>query len=143
MNLLLFLFLLLTPRYNTTTPPPALAPGGLVKVWNAETPTTGGSGAANASASQQVRITQNPGASNALAVDGTFSGAPGAFEIDLQVAQVDSDANYVTVGPGGAITAVNSNNSFHLDAPYVDALYARLLLVTRTNSVTVTATIKR
>lgn len=43
-----------------------------------------------------------------------FSGAPGTFEIDIQFAEYDVNASYVTVG---TITAVNASNVGRYDMP--------------------------
>jgi hypothetical protein len=117
----------------------SLAKGNVVVLWNAETPTPGNGGV---SASQQVGLPASPDQTGTpFSMDGKFSGAPGAFEIDVQVAAVDADTNYQTIS-GGAITTVDAtNNTFHLDAPSVVAKYARLLMRSRTNSVSITATV--
>lgn len=64
-------------------------------------------------------------------VDGCFDGAPGAFELDIQVAQVDVPSAYQTAV---AITTVDGNNLFHAvvsDMPN----FIRPLLKSRTNAV--------
>jgi len=79
----------------------------------------------------------------AFAVDGKFSAAPGVFEVDVQVANTDSDTSYQTISNGN-ITAVDStNNGFHLDVPRENARFARLLLRARTNAVSITATVNQ
>jgi hypothetical protein len=129
----------LASPYGTVSPPPSVAKGYSYTVWNAETPTPGSGGAA---ASQQIALVVErnvPG--TPFSVDGKFSGAPGAFEVDVQVAATDSDTNYQTLN-GGNITVVDStNNTFHLDAIQVNARFARLLMRSRTNSVSITATV--
>jgi hypothetical protein len=122
--------------YNTTNPV-SLQPGSVVNVWNAETPTPGNGTTA---ASQQVELycTQNAGCP--FGVDGKFSGAPGAFEVDVQVAASDSDTNYQTCSNCNITTVDSTNQTFHMDAVLVTAKYARLLMRTRTNAVSITAT---
>ena len=69
--------------------------------------------------------------------------APGAFEVDVQVAQVDSDTNYQTISNGNITAADSTNNGFHLDVPRENARFARLLLRSRTNAVSITATVSQ
>ena len=122
-----------------------LVPGGTSIVWNAETPTPGNGTTA---ASTQVffwPIGPLPvgGASSAFSVSGHFSGAPGAFEVDVQAAELDNDTDYQTIS-GGNITTVDAvNNTFHLDAWGVTTRYVRLLMRSRTNSVSITARVSR
>lgn len=104
-----------------------------------ETPTPGNGGA---SASQQfalmAEVTKN---GTPFSVDGKFTGAPGAFEVDVQVASIDSDTYYQTIS-GGNITAVDAtNNTFHLDGTLTNARFVRLLMRSRTNNVALYATI--
>lgn len=137
--LTIFALLALASPYNTLSPP-ALNNGDTYTVWNAETPTPGNGGAA---ASQQVSLTHSVDGLTPFAVDGKFSGAPGAFEVDVQVASADADANYQTC-QNCNITAVDTtNNTFHLDASLVHTNFVRLLMRSRTNSVTITATVSR
>lgn len=126
------------PVYNTQNPPPLLGPGGAANLWTAETPTPG---TGTTAASQQFALVTNPGKSGTpFSVDGKFSGAPGAFEVDVQVAAVDSDANYQTCSNCN-ITSVDATNfTFHLDAVLANARFMRLLMRSRTNSVSITAT---
>jgi hypothetical protein len=122
--------------YNAAAPP-TLAPGIVINVWNAETPTPGNNTTA---ASQQIVLfcTAN-GNACPFGVDGKFSGAPGAFEVDVQVAATDSDTNYQTCSNCNITTVDATNNTFHLDFTGV-ARFVRLLMRSRTNSVSVTAT---
>ena len=123
--------------YNAQNPVP-LAAGAIVQVWSAETPTPG---AGTTAASQQVSFNCQQNANGCpFGVDGKFSGAPGAFEVDVQVAASDSDTNYQTISNGNITTVDATNNTFHLDAGLVVAKVGRLLMRTRTNSVSITAT---
>lgn len=118
----------------------SILPGDAVQVFNAEQPAPGTGGA---SASQAVSIPLTPGKSTDLGVDGFFSAAPGAFEIDVQVALNDVDAQYQTIA-NGTINAVDATHfTFHFDAANVTARFIRLLVRTRTNGVNVTASIRR
>lgn len=118
--------------------PATCTPGQAVTVWSAETPTPG---TGTTAASQQVQLGANVyKAGTPFSVDGKFSGAPGAFEVDVQVASTDADTSYQTVSNGNITTVDSTNNTFHLDYSGT-AKYARLLMRTRTNSVSITATI--
>lgn len=125
--------------YNAN-PPSTVNVGDLATLWSAETPTPGNGTAA---ASQQVGIplSNAQGKTPGFAVDGKFSGAPGAFEVDVQVAAVDSDTNYQTCANCNITTVDAVNNTFHLDATLVKARYVRLLMRSRTNAVSITATV--
>jgi len=125
------------PVYNANSPP-LLGPGGAAALWTAETPTPGTGGN---SASQQVQLLQTSGkAGTPFSVDGKFSGAPGAFEVDVQVSATDADANYQTCSNCNITTVDATNQTFHLDAVLVNARFMRLLMRTRTNAVSITAT---
>jgi hypothetical protein len=121
--------------------PITLYPGTAVTVWNAETPTVG-----NGASAASIPVVFGPSSSNrapGFSVSGQFSAAPGAFEIDVQVSDVDSNTSYQTIS-GGAITSVDSSNqTFHLDAPYTTCRFARLVMRVRANAVTVTADFSR
>lgn len=77
-----------------------------------------------------------------FAVDGKFSAAPGAFEVDIQVADVDADANYQTISNGNVTTVDATNFTFHFDCTWIVAKFARVKLLTRTNAVGFVATIR-
>jgi len=126
------------PVYNAAVIPKSVAPGDVETVWNAETPAPGNGGA---SASAQVALVQ-AGGSSSCHFDGKFSGAPGAFEVDCQGADVDADGNYQTFS-GLNITSVDSvNNTFHAEV-ITDVRFVRMLMRSRTNAVSITATIGR
>jgi hypothetical protein len=130
------------PAYLATPPPPySVGPGESVQVWNAESPVIAPSATA---ASQQVALVRVPGENGtSFAVDGYFSAAPGAFEIDVQAAVNDIDAQYQTVAGGNITTVDATNQTFHFAGNAENAKFARLLMRTRTNSVKVTAQITR
>ena len=115
----------------------SIAPGDFVTVWNAETPTPGNGTTA---ASQQVALVAQGADNGRLHFHGQFSGAPGAFEVDCQVADVDSDTSYQTLANGSITTVDATNNTFHFEV-VCTAKFARMLMRSRTNSVTITATI--
>jgi hypothetical protein len=128
------------PSYNNALLPIAIWPGDSAQVWNAEQPAAGNGGA---SASQRVALGMKEGGPAGFSVTGFFSGAPGSFEIDVQVSDVDADAQYQTCASGN-ITAVDATNqTFHFDGSTVLATFARLLMRSRTNAVNITADIRR
>jgi hypothetical protein len=137
--LLLPIALWAQPVYNSAGSVPSVAKGTIFTLFSAETPTPG---TGTTAASQQVSFASTVAKTgNPFSVDGKFSGAPGAFEVDVQVAAVDADTNYQTIS-GGNITTVDATNfTFHIDCPTVTARFMRLLVRTRTNSVTLTATV--
>ena len=128
------------PAYSNALPPSAIWPGDFAQVWNAEQPAPGSGGA---SASQRVALGTKEGGPGGFSVTGFFSGAPGSFEIDVQVSDVDADTQYQTISGGNITTVDATNNTFHLDASGVLATFVRLLMRSRTNAVNVTADIRR
>src|SRR5690349_3897984 len=84
---------------------------GVLTLWGGETPAPG---AGLASASQQLRF---PLVTEAFTVSGFFSGAPGAFEIDVQAAAQDNDTEYQTIANGGIVSVDPTNNTFNLWVP--------------------------
>jgi hypothetical protein len=128
------------PVYNAS-PAILLYNGQTQAVWSAETPTPGNGTTA---ASQQVQLMSGKGdGATPFSVDGKFSGAPGAFEVDVQVTASDADTNYQTCSNCNITTVDATNNTFHLDFVGSAVRYVRLLLRSRTNSVSITATISR
>jgi len=128
------------PTYSNALPPSAIWLGDTFQVWNAEQPTPGNGGA---SASQRIALGVAGGSPGGFAVTGFFSAAPGAFEIDVQVSDVDADTQYQTVANGNITTVDATNNTFHFDAATSLATFVRLLMRSRTNGVNVTADIRR
>src|SRR5262249_7527839 len=104
-----------------------------------ETPTPGNGTTA---ASQQLALNSTSQKTGTpFSVDIKFSGAPGTTEIDVQVAEVDTDTSYQTISNGNITTFDSTNNTAHLDAPWVTARFVRLLMRARGNSVSVVASI--
>jgi|SRR5579872_2290677 len=118
-------------------------PGDFVTVWNAETPTPTATSGTAAAMSQPVALGDSAGRANGISVDLKFSGAPGAFEVDVMSASTDAVGNYSTV-PGGVLNAVDATTfTLHFESPTVNDNFVALYMRSRTNSVSVTATIKR
>jgi hypothetical protein len=76
-----------------------------------------------------------------FAVEIAFSGAPGTFEIDVQGAETDKDANYCTIG--STVTAVNSSNVCRFEGVSLYPKYVRIFVKTLGNDVTLTAVLTR
>jgi len=70
-----------------------------------------------------------------------FSGAPGAFEVDLQDADIDKDAHYVTVDQ--ITTGLNASYVTRIELPSFYAKYVRVRLVTLTNAVNTSVLLTR
>lgn len=69
-----------------------------------------------------------------------FGGVPGAFEVDIQVADTDADGDYVTVA---SIAAVNSNNVSRYDMTNLWPKFVRAFVNTLGNAVSVTVLVTR
>lgn len=112
-----------------------LAKGDIGVCFQAETP-----GAPQASI--EFALIEKPGEGiKTISVEGSFNGAPGAFEIDVQESNTDADVNYQVVG-GGQITAVTANNTFRADLQ-LSGKFVRLNILSRTNAVGLLAKITR
>ncbi len=71
-----------------------------------------------------------------LSFEVQFSGAPGAFEIDLMAANTDAAGNYIQIG---SITTVNSSNVGRWDMPSnIWPKYVAGYIKTLTNAVNTT-----
>lgn len=68
-------------------------------------------------------------------VNGVANGAPGAAEIDIQVADVDNDVRYQTGANMNITTFDATNNTFHLDGTWTSAKFVRAKLKTNPNAV--------
>lgn len=128
------------PAYKTLAIPTGLWPGDTSQVWNAEQPVIGNGGV---SASERVALGMAGGSPGGFSVSGFFSGAPGSFEIDVQVSDVDQDAQYQTCANGNLTSVDSTNQTFHFDGSTVLATFVRLLMRARANSVSATADIRR
>ena len=93
--------------------------------------------------SQQVSILNNRGTTTppGIRVEGWWTAAPGAFEIDLQSASSDVDSAYVmnTVSSATKVTAdatdTNTQNIFTVDLIPFGGPFFRARMITRTNGV--------
>lgn len=69
-----------------------------------------------------------------------FGAAPGAFEIDVQVADTDNNTDYISVAQ---IQSANASNVGRVDVTTFFPRFVRVIVVTLTNAVGVTALITR
>ena len=74
------------------------------------------------------------------AVQVQFSGAPGSFNLDIQGAEDDVEAQYVALT---AITAVNSSNAGRASIGFTYPKFVRVRVTTITNDVLATVIITR
>jgi hypothetical protein len=107
--------------WQNETVPASAATGSLSQAWQLE----------------RVRSVSYPWG---FSVEVSFSGAPGAFEVDVMVADTDNPANYIQFTN---ITQVNSYNVGRVDVLNGFAKYVALYLKTLTNAVTITGQITR
>lgn len=76
-----------------------------------------------------------------ISLELSFGSDPGTFEVDIETADVDTDAHYVTLN-----TMTSGLNSFYvgrLELPSFWARYVRAQVVTLTNSVAITVLLTR
>ena len=136
------------PAYGTASPC-AIAIGDQKMVWSAETPTPGVTMAAT---TIPVALSSSPvGELQSISASIAFSGAPGAFEVDLltsdsdssgmSVSAVNNQASWANYVQKATVTAVNASNVARIEVTGIKAKFAVLQLVSRTNSVSATATI--
>ena len=79
-----------------------------------------------------------------VCVEGLFSGAPGAFSVQIQEADTDADAFYTTPSAAAyTVTAVGTNQQFRVDLSPTGGKFLRVLLSSRTNAVNLTCKISR
>jgi hypothetical protein len=127
------------PAYSATAPITAIYPGDKKTVWSVEQPLTGTTSDRVAIGGTDVSMGQ-PGQ---VSIEIKFSGAPGAFQIDAQTADTDTDAAYVSE-PGSSLTTVNAGNYGRIELWPVVGKFVRLIMTTQTgNAVNATATIGR
>jgi hypothetical protein len=134
------------PPYGTQAIPGCPYPGDSTVVVNNEL--TGVGAMVTGAKSERVALyNSQDGNPQYISVEIVFSGAPGAFTIQVQTADTDVDGDYVSEGFGGAnpgvINAVNAGNAARVEL-LVKAKFARLLTVSQpANSVNCTAKIYR
>lgn len=119
------------PPYSGFTPP-VQTPGRPNIVWSNEAV------AANSS-SMQVCLHRNEHFPTVMSAQIQFAADPGAFQVDLQTADVDDDTLYVT--KASINSGLNASFVGRIEATDIVARFVRLRMVTKTNAVNVTATL--
>jgi len=80
----------------------------------------------------------------AISVEIRFAGAPGAFNVQVQEADTDADAFYITPSnPAYTMTVVTAQNVARADLTTGAGKFIRILLGSRTNAVAMTAKVTR
>lgn len=80
----------------------------------------------------------------AISVEIRFAGVPGAFNVQVQEADTDADAFYITPSNlAYTMTVVNSQNIARADLTTGAGKFIRILLSSRTNAVAMTAKVTR
>jgi hypothetical protein len=134
------------PVYGTQSIPACPYPGDSTVVVNNEL--TGAGAMVTGAKSERVALFNSQhGNPQYFSVEVAFSGAPGAFSIQVQTSDTDVDGDYVSEGFGGAnpglINAVNAGNAARVEL-LAKAKFARLLIQTQpANAVNCTAKITR
>jgi len=108
----------------------ALDPGVQGTAFNAESVKT------TLPASLAFAMTRGGGQPFGVSWELIFSAAPGAFQIDVQHADTDSETSYVTVN---SVTAVNANQAARVELPACWTKFSRLKVVSLANDVQLTA----
>lgn len=127
------------PAYLATREIFAIYPGDKQTVWRAESPATGAKSDRVAIGGTDIGMGQ-PGQ---CSIEIKFSADPGAFQIDAQVADTDTEAAYVTES-GTTVTTVNAGFYTRIEMwPFVGKFVRLIMTDDPANAVTVTATIGR
>ena len=124
-------------NYQNAYPPRSITLGESLLVFDAETP------APPQASAQAALASAFDNTAPSISVEISFSGDPGAFEIDIQDADTDADKFYQTIPAGGVISAVSANFTARTELVPIKGRFVRLKLVTRTNAVALTAKISR
>ena len=119
------------PLYGSSTPITHTT-GKPSTAWNNETLTL-----PTQAKSQAIYLKRNANLPNCLSVEVQFSASPGAFQIDVEVADTDADGFYIKSGSG--LSALGAGNVGRLEITNLVAKFVRLKMATRTNAVAVTA----
>ena len=123
------------PGYGSSGQAPLLGEGLQLYLFQSETVSVGES-------SIGVQLARRPGIFYPWGVSFqiAFSGAPGAFQIDIQTADIDQDSNYVTIN---ALTTgvLNASNVGRVELPNFWAKFVRVKVVGFANFATVTLSV--
>lgn len=128
------------PAYNNATGVPSIEPGGFAAQLLDGTDTIYGN---TPYAGQEVALAAPVTISGRrLRFEGTFSGPPGAFEVDLQEAATDAATNYKQV-VGATVTQADANNTFAVDViDGMAAQFVRPYVKSLANDVTLELTVR-
>lgn len=105
-------------------------------LWNNETVVAG-----NSSIAFQLHRERGAFYPWGMSLELSFSGDPGAFEVDIETADVDIDTHYVTINT--MTSGLNSSYVGRLELPSFWAKYVRAQVATLTNSVAITVLLTR
>jgi hypothetical protein len=112
-----------------------LSPGSSVVLWSNETINPSGS-PPDSNISQAFFIRKEGFYPAAISLALKFAADPGVFHIDFQTADSCDDADFFTIG---SLTTVNANFATRLELTNVVAKFGRLVLVSLTNAVALSA----
>lgn len=116
------------PEYGSGPPGLSSTMGGAV--WNNENVAAG-------KASVPISMHRNANMPNVVSVELSFENNPGAFGVDLQVADTDQEKYYVTKATMNS--GLNPSFVGRMEVTNLVAKYARLKMVSLANNVKVTA----
>jgi hypothetical protein len=131
------------PVYSNTVPPTTLFPGQQGLFFDAE---TGLSALVPVASIPFGLANSGPYGANApsCSIEVLFAAAPGAFEIDIQDADTDTNNYYQTLAAAGVINAVDSTYfTARVELSPIKGRFTRLVVVTLTNNVALTARLTR
>jgi hypothetical protein len=123
------------PNYTTNAKAALLRNNSQVFLWNNETVSAG-----TLSIAFQLERVNRSSYPWGYSVEVQFSGAPGAFEVDIMEADTDIAGFFTKVG---SIIAVNATNVGRFETTSLYPKYVAALVLTLTNAVNTTAKVTR
>lgn len=94
-----------------------------------------------------IAVCLEPSETNAspmVTVEGVFSGAPGAFSVQIQEADTLADGCFITpTNAAYTVTTVNTNQVFRIDLSPTGGKFMRALIASRTNAVSLKLKVTR
>lgn len=119
------------PVYPNANPPVA-SHNTLTNIWSAASVVAGNK-------SYQVCLPPNlDGLPKSYSIRYSFSGAPGTYVLEVQHADVDTDADYVTMQTSSSVV-LNTSNAGRIEMTLIQTRWVRLFMSALANSVTVQA----
>lgn len=115
------------PAYNIYLPPTAVLPGDIFYFFGSAPDVQ--EVVADTTKSRQFVMSYPPsavGAPNAMGVDFHFAAAPTAPSLQVQVSNVDKDADYITIYDSS--TDANAGQNWHVDLPVSKYKFVRCVL---------------